>query len=109
MQDNIRSSLKNKNAASLFASDDRIESVIISVKSDLASLPAEISGLISKGKQARVDGKLVASVVSILQSEVLEAGRDYGKLIEKHAHATKAKEDKRNKYDIDRPETGIYN
>lgn len=102
LQQRIKSALKDKNSGSLFAADDSVDDLIVAVKADLSSIPAQIIELGDKGKNARVSSDVLKAVISIFQTEMLEAGRDFSRLIEKHAQATKTKEDRRSKLEVGR-------
>lgn len=106
LQLRIATASKDKNAASLFAASDYSDELLISVKSDLAALPTQIGDLQTKGKQIGINSDMLKALVAIFHSEMIEAGRDFGKLVERHAHAAKTKEDKRNRLDIGRNDQG---
>lgn len=106
LQLRLKAALKDKNTGSLFAGSDYVDDLIVAAKADLSTLPAHIGELQVKGKKAQVDSGVVNSIVKVMQSEMLDAGCDFGKLIEKHAAATKNKEDRRNKLDLGRGDNG---
>lgn len=106
LQRRLKAALKDKAAASLFAGDDHVDDLIVAAKGDLSTLPAHIGELQAKGRQAKVLADVVKAIVAVMQSELLDAGRDFGKLIEKHAAATKTKEDRRQKLDLGRGDHG---
>lgn len=106
LQQRITAATKDKHVGSLFASNDYVDDLIVSVKADLATLPGQIGELQDKGSRLRVDASVLKAMTAIFHGEMLEAGRDFGKMIERHASATKEKESRRSRLDIGRGDGG---
>lgn len=108
LQLRVAAAARDKHASSLFAAADYLDDLLVAVKADLAALPAQVGELTDKGRKAQVDPRLLKALVGIFHAEMLEAGRDFGRLLERHAQATKNKEDRRSKLDAGRGDAGMF-
>lgn len=107
-QARLKMALKEGKGSGLFRSeDDGLSDVLCSVKEDLDRLPGMITLIVEQGVKSGAREEVVRNVRTILQSEMLETGRDFGRLIDRRSQSLKSIEDKKSRLDlaVDRGET----
>lgn len=91
-QQRIKQAMKDRHG---LLTDASTADVFCSVKDDMNRFPSMITTITEQGASSRQLEVIVRNVRSILQSEMLETGRQFGKLVERRSQTVKTVEDRK--------------
>lgn len=95
-QQRLRQAMKDRQG---LLTDGSSADIFCSVKDAMNRYPSEISAITAQGAKSGQQEAVVRNVRSILQSEMLETGRQFGKLVERRSQEVKKVEDRKQVLD----------